>query len=165
MIPPPIPAENVKWRWQPAASCSVIWHLAVSYRLYDTARCHMMLPYIYMTLQDIKMTLQDVKLTLQSHILKAARILGWTAFCMYVPPLATKKKITFFYEKLPKPHEPLSSRRGGVGTLKLVVRPLKKTFLCVSSPNNCFRIRILSIHLELAANGFNVFLFFPDFEL
>ena len=38
-----------------------------------------------MTLQDVKMTLQDVKMTLQSHILKAARILGCTAFCTYVP--------------------------------------------------------------------------------
>ena len=54
---------------------------------YDAARCHMTLPYVYMTLQDdymtlqdVKMTLQDVKMTLQSHILKAARILGCTAF-------------------------------------------------------------------------------------
>ena len=29
------------------------------------------------------MTLQDVKMTLQSHILKAARILGCTAFCTH----------------------------------------------------------------------------------
>ena len=41
------------------------------------------------------MTLQDVKMTLQSHVLKAARILGCTAFCTYggapltAPPLNT----------------------------------------------------------------------------
>ena len=44
-----------------------------------------------MSLQDVKMTLQDVKMTLQSHILKAARILGCTAFCIYDQDTPPKK--------------------------------------------------------------------------
>jgi hypothetical protein len=67
------------------AACSVLQrHMTLPYMTlpYMTLP-YMTLPYIYMTLQDVKMTLQDLKMTLQSHILKAARILGCTAFCTY----------------------------------------------------------------------------------
>ena len=45
-------------------------------------------------------------------------------------------KTTFFYQlkKLPKPHEPLSTRWEGGGTLTLVVRPLKNTLFYVCFP-------------------------------
>ena len=60
------------------------------------------------------MTLQDVKMTLQSHILKAARILGCTAFSTYE-------------SSLPNPPEKIGG--GDYNHYKEKGSTLKETFL------------------------------------